>query len=246
MTHFPPESTDAAAILDWAIGAYGARFAIVTSFQSEGMVLIDMASRLGRPFRVITLDTGRLPAETFQMIETVREHYGVQVEVISPDAREVEQMVLRHGPNLFYRDVAYRRLCCHFRKVRPLERVLAGLEAYATGLRREQSETRAAVLKLDTASRPVKLNPLADWTRAEVDAYTRAHQTPRHPLYQQGYGSIGCAPCTRPLMPGEEERAGRWWWEQDAAKECGLHFTPEGKTARTLDILVGEILSAHA
>lgn len=222
---------------------YGGRFAISTSFQAEGMVLVDMAAQISTQVRVLTLDTGRLPAETYQMMETVRTRYGIQVEVVYPDAAELESMVTRHGPDLFYRDVALRRLCCHLRKVRPLERKLKEFDAYAVGLRREQAESRAGVRKIDDSSKPVKLSPLADWTKQQVDEYVSRHDVPMHPLYAKGYASIGCAPCTRAIEPGEPERAGRWWWEQDAAKECGLHFTPEGKAQRTVDLLIEEVLA---
>src|SRR5262249_30495159 len=160
-----------------------------------------------------------LPAETYQMMETVRERYGIAVEVVCPDGGEVEAMVALHGPNLFYRDTALRTLCCNIRKVRPLERKLRELKAWAGGLRRSQSESRAEVRKVELDAAPVKISPLADWTAGQVEEYTRDHDVPRHPLYGRGYTSIGCDPCTRAVEPGESERAGRWWWEQNAAKE---------------------------
>ncbi len=239
----PSQSAPAADLVAWALDTFGDRFAVVTSFQAEGMALVDMAVKAAPSPRVVTVDTGRLPAETYGMIETVRARYGVAVEVASPDAADLESMVRQHGPNLFEREVALRRLCCHFRKVRPLERKLKEFEAWASGLRREQGETRASTPKVDDSATPLKLNPLADWTRAQVEEYLRANNVPRHPLYDRGFTSIGCAPCTRAVEAGEDERAGRWWWEQDAAKECGIHFTPEGKAARTLDILIEEVIA---
>ena len=191
-----------------------------------------MAARVSPAVRVITLDTGRLPEETHQMIEQVRERYGVAVEVVLPDPGEVAAMVSQHGPNLFYREVALRRLCCEVRKVRPLERKLAEFQAWAVGLRREQSETRREVSKIEQINGRLKLSPLADWTREQVDDYIREHRVPVHPLYEKGYTSIGCAPCTRATLAGEDERAGRWWWEQDAAKECGIHFDASGRGIR--------------
>lgn len=220
---------------------YGDKFAISTSFQSEGMVLVDMAARINPAVRVMTLDTGRLPGETYQMMETVRDRYGIAVEVVVPEAAEIEAMVALHGPNLFYRQGVLRNLCCHFRKVRPLDRKMVGLEAWAAGLRRSQNETRAAIPKVDSTVQPVKLSPLADWSAAQVEEYTSQHHVPRHPLYAQGYASIGCAPCTRPIQPGEAERAGRWWWETEQDKECGIHFSPDGRATRQLDVLIADI-----
>jgi thioredoxin-dependent adenylylsulfate APS reductase len=241
------ESASALEVLEWAIGRFGRRLAIATSFQAGGMVILDMASRISSGIRVFTLDTGRLPAETYRMIDTVRERYGIQVEIVQPDAAEVESMVSRHGQDLFYREVPLRMLCCHIRKVRPLERKLAELDAWVTGLRREQSESRAEVDKVQTVGGRVKISPLADWSRAQVEEYIRLHDVPMHPLYAAGYTSIGCAPCTRAVTPGERERAGRWWWELEAQEECGIHFTADGKAERTVDVLVSEILSAtHA
>jgi phosphoadenosine phosphosulfate reductase len=239
LSYFPQTAQD---LVQWAVTKYADRFAVLTSFQIEGMVIVDMAVRISPQVRVLTLDTGRLPAETYQMIETVRERYGISVEMVSPDAGELESMVTRHGPDLFYREVPLRMLCCHIRKVRPLERKLAEFDAYAVGLRREQSESRADILRVDESSKPVKLSPLADWTREQVAGYVREHNVPLHPLYAQGYTSIGCAPCTRAVAAGEDERAGRWWWEQEADKECGLHFSPSGKAQRTVDVLIAEVL----
>ncbi len=233
-------------MLRWASETYADRFAISTSFQAEGMVLIDMAARLSGRLRVITLDTGRLPAETYEMMETVRARYGATVEVVMPEAREVERMVARHGVNLFYNDSSLRSLCCEIRKVRPLDRKLREFDAWAVGLRREQSESRADTLKIDLDQKPVKLSPLADWTRQQVDDYILRYDVPRHPLYAQGYTSIGCAPCTRAVAPGEPERAGRWWWEQDRAKECGIHFSPDGPPRREIDVLIEQVLRNDA
>ena len=218
-------------MLEWAIDRFGRRLAISTSFQAGGMVIVDMASRISADVRVFTLDTGRLPAETYQMIDTVRERYGIPVEIVLPDAAEVESMVSRHGLDLFYREVPLRMLCCHMRKVRPLERKLAELDAWVTGLRREQSESRAKWTKSNpwmAASRSTRwpIGPASKWTN------TFAHDVPMHPLYAAGYTSIGCAPCTRAVTPGERERAGRWWWELDAQEECGIHFTADGKAER--------------
>ena len=228
------EGLPADRLLAWAIERFGRRFAVVTSFQAEGMVVLDLARRADPGVRVLTLDTGRLPEETYQVIEAVRAGMGLEVEVVSPDPAEVAAMVAGHGPNLFHKDPALRRLCCHVRKVTPLDRALAGVEAWATGLRRDGGSARAGTPKagVDDAHRGiVKLNPLADWTRDQVWAYVRSHRLPVNPLYEQGYTSIGCAPCTRPTRPGEDERAGRWWWEADQDRECGLHTRLGGAPA---------------
>ena len=213
-------------VLAWALERWHPRIAICTSFQAEGMALFDMAWRLNPAVRLFTVDTGRLPQETHDMIERVRDRYGVEVEVRFPDAAKVEAMVNRHGPNLFRRAVEARLLCCHVRKVEPLVDVLAELDAWVTGLRRDQWASRANIRKIEIDHDHgglAKLSPLADWTVEEVQDYNRAHGVPVHPLYERGFTSIGCAPCTRATAPGEDARAGRWWWEKNAPKECGIH-----------------------
>ena len=219
------EPLPAEQVLAWALDTFGSRLAIVTAFQAEGTVILDLARRLDPGVRVVTIDTGRLPQETHDFIDQVRARLGLDVEVVAPDAAAVEAMVLRHGPNLFKRDVALRRLCCHARKVEPLARALHDADAWVSGLRRDQGPTRAGTAKVewDATHQAVKLNPLADWTREQVWAHVDAHHLPVHPLYAEGYTSIGCAPCTRPVRPGEDERAGRWWWEGGGERECGLH-----------------------
>jgi adenylyl-sulfate kinase len=230
--HIGFEAASASEVLSWAIDTFGDSFAIATSFQKEGMVIVDLASRISSAVRVFTLDTGRLPDETYQMMETVRQRYGITVEVVFPDHEEVERLVTVHGPNLFYQSVPGRERCCEVRKVRPLARKLETLKAWAAGLRREQSETRAAVGKVERQDGRIKVNPLADWTSRQVEEYIARHKVPVHALYSRGYTSIGCAPCTRAVEPGESERAGRWWWEEEAKKECGIHFTADGRVRR--------------
>ena len=167
------------------------------------------------------------------MIEEVRTRYGVMVEPVFPDRQEVEDMVAQRGPNLFYSSPEARHLCCDIRKSRPLGRKLGEVRAWATGLRREQSSTRSQVPKVEEVEGRMKLSPLADWTAAEVEEYTGQHRLLVHPLYARGFASIGCAPCTRPIQPGEDPRAGRWWWEQ-GSKECGIHFAEDGSVRRNL------------
>jgi phosphoadenylyl-sulfate reductase (thioredoxin) len=232
-------------VLGWGIAEYGRRFAVVTSFQREGMVIVDMAVRLAGPdVRVATLDTGRLPAETLAMIGQVEARYGIRVERVRPDAGEVERMVGRYGEDLFRDEVVYRKLCCQVRKVRPMDRLLAGVDAYAVGLRRGQAESREGVEQKAQVDGKWKLSPLAHWSAEDVEEYTRRNDVPVHPLYAQGYTSIGCAPCTRAVHSSEGERAGRWWWEVAGDKECGLHFSPAGKLVRELDVLLEELVNA--
>ena len=232
------ETRPADELLAWALGEFGDRFAIVTSFQIEGMVVVDLARRLDPAVRVITLDTGRLPEETYEVIETVGARFGVRVELVTPDPAAVAAMTAEHGPNLFRRDQALRRLCCQVRKVNPLGRPLAGLDTWSTGLRCDSGPARAGTAKVEpdhAHGAIVKLNSLADWTREQVWAYAQASQVPIHPLYEQGYASIGCAPCTRAVLPGEDERGGRWWWEAGPDKKCGLHHaSPSARFDRAL------------
>jgi phosphoadenylyl-sulfate reductase (thioredoxin) len=221
------ENVAASDLLRWAIETYEERFAIATGFQKGGMVLLDLAWRTRLPFRAFTLDTGRLPEETTSMLETVRRRYGINVEVVTPDPAEVSAMVRGHGLDLFYGSPEMRQMCCNVRKVRPFERKLQEFDAWATGLRRGRGRTRAAVPKVSENAGRLKLAPVADWSPQQVDAYLSEFDVPVHPLYAQGYTSIGCAPCTRAILEGEDERAGRWWWEVDSKKECGIHFAPE-------------------
>ena len=201
------------------------RIALASSFSVEDQVVTDMLQRVAPPVAVFTLDTGRLPQETYDVIEATRQRYGIEIEMLSPDAAEIEDMVRRHGPNLFYQTPELRRLCCQVRKVHPLRRRLAQLDAWICGLRREQATTRGEVRRVewDEGNSLVKINPLADWTTDQVWDYVRTHAVPYNRLHDRGYPSIGCAPCTRAVAPGESLRAGRWWWESPEHKECGLH-----------------------
>lgn len=236
------ESLSAQDLLRWAIERFGSRLAITTSFQMDGMVVLDMAARISPDIRVVTLDTGRLPQETYDIMERVRERYRVPIEIVFPDPAEVERMVALHGPNLMYGSVPARNLCCQIRKVRPLERKMQEFDAWVVGLRRSQSASRENVPKVEDVNGKLKISPLADWTREQVMAYLSEHDVPRHALYDRGYTSIGCAPCTRATAPGEPERAGRWWWEQNGSSECGLHFTAEGRVERTLDVMLRDVV----
>lgn len=221
------EPMSAEEVLRCALERFGRGAALSSSFGAEDMVLIDMLMEIDPRARIFTLDTGRLPQETYNAIDATRRKYGAAIEVFFPQADAVEAMVADHGMNLFYQSVEHRQLCCGVRKTEPLRRALADLDAWITGLRREQSVTRTAVHKIqwDDANGLVKVNPLADWTREDVWKYIRDHNVPYNALHDRGYPSIGCAPCTRAVQPGEHERAGRWWWEHPETKECGLHVT---------------------
>ena len=202
--------------------------ALASSFGAEDMVLIDLIARHAVPIGVFTLDTGRLPGETYVLIEQTREQYSLSIDVFYPERAPLESYVRDNGINAFYHGVELRQACCAMRKTEPLRRALAGKGAWITGLRRSQSSTRAtvAVEEFDSVHSLPKFNPLADWSDGEVWSYIRAHGVPYNRLHDRGYPSIGCAPCTRAIEPGEDIRAGRWWWEHAEHKECGLHRRP--------------------
>jgi phosphoadenosine phosphosulfate reductase len=209
------------------LGDIAAQFspvALASSLSAEDMVLTDAIARAGLPIEVFVLDTGRLHADTLNLVATVRRHYGIQVSLYAPDPDAVAQYVSRHGRDAFYGDLELRQRCCEIRKVQPLKRALAGKRAWITGQRKD-ANTRAGltVREYDAIHRLEKFNPLADWSEAEVWEYIRDNRVPYNQLYDQGYRSIGCAPCTRPILPHEDIRAGRWWWESADKKECGLH-----------------------
>lgn len=198
--------------------------AFACSFGAEDMVLLDAIATSAKKIQVFTLDTGRLPEETQTLLETVRDKYPIEIRTYFPDANDVETWVAQNGPNAFYKSVAQRQQCCHIRKVKPLQRALAGKKSWITGLRRDQSQARQTLQleSWDDANGLLKINPLLDWTVDDVWAYIKMHDVPYNALHDRGYPSIGCAPCTRAVKPGEDIRAGRWWWEA-SAKECGLH-----------------------
>lgn len=203
--------------------------ALASSFGAEDMVLLDLIARDGLAIDIFTLDTGRLPPETHALIAEVRRRYGIEIEVFAPWPDSVEAYVAEHGIDGFYDGVEQRVACCHVRKVEPLRRALASRRGWITGLRREQAESRVNVTEAehDPVQRKWKFNPLVDWTHDDVWSYLRENRVPYNTLHDRGYPSIGCEPCTRAVKPGEHPRAGRWWWEQEAAKkECGLHAIP--------------------
>jgi len=210
------------------IAARHQNVALASSLSAEDMVITDVIARLGLPIAIFTLDTGRLHAETIALIDEAEARYGIDIERYRPSADAVAGYVDAHGLNGFYESVAARQACCAVRKVAPLNRALAGRDAWITGQRREQSATRAALSEAehDAARGMAKYNPLADWTWGDVIAYAARFGIPMSVLYARGYVSIGCEPCTKAIRPGEDPRAGRWWWETEDSKECGLHTKP--------------------
>ena len=227
------EGAEPEALLRFAAERFGERCKLGFS-GAEEVVLIDMASRLGLPLRAFVLDTGRLHDETHAFLDEVRRRYGIEIEVYLPDAAALDALVRSRGMNGFYRDG--HRECCAVRKVAPLARALAGCDAWITGRRRDQSPATRANLPVAARERHpaaadatlLTLSPLAAWSRERVFDYARRHDVPLNTLHERGYASIGCAPCTRPVVPGEPVRSGRWWWEAEGERESGLHVAGDG------------------
>ena len=209
-----------------------------SSLAAEDMVLTDLILRAKLPIGIFTLETGRLHAETLGVLERIKDIYGVEVMLYRPEKLAISAYVHKHGLNAFYDSVALRKECCRIRKIEPLNLALAGHLAWITGQRRAQSATRTAldVQEYDAARNMTKFNPLADWSEDEVWHYIRGNNVPYNPLHDRGYPSIGCEPCTRAIQPGEDVRAGRWWWENPETKECGLHVVGE-KPVRKLHVV---------
>ena len=220
------KNSSAADVLRWGLARFGRQLAIASSFSIEDNVVIDIAHKIDPGVRVFALDTGRLPEDTYQTADRVRDKYNVEIEWLFPDRIKVEQLLRKKGLYSFMESLDNRHECCGIRKVEPLGRILGTLDGWVTGLRRDQSVTRAetSALEWDQGHGGIaKLNPIIGWTDAELWAYADAQRVPVHPLHKKGYPSIGCAPCTRAVAAGEHPRAGRWWWENPESKECGLH-----------------------
>lgn len=202
-----------------------APIAFANSLGAEDMVLTDIIDRHHIDIEMFSLDTGRLPQETYDLMQTVRERYKTTLRIYFPNVKQVEAYVAEHGVNGFYQSVDLRKNCCYIRKVEPLRRALQGKRGWVTGIRREQASTRAnlSVSAYDMDNRMQKINPLLEWTHAEVWEYLKRYEVPYNKLHDKFYPSIGCAPCTRAITPGEDIRSGRWWWETPETKECGLH-----------------------
>ncbi len=214
----------AVAMLQSAASEHAGRIVLASSLGAEDMVLTDLIARHHLPIAIGTLETGKLHAQTHALVPRTEQHYGVQIELHRPVQESVVHFVRNHGDDAMYRSVELRRACCALRKLEPLQRMLAGRTAWITGLRREQSGARGAVpfSEIDEQGR-TKLNPLADWSWNDVWHHTATHHVPYNPLHDEFMPSIGCEPCTRAIAVGEDFRSGRWWWEKDDAKECGLH-----------------------
>jgi phosphoadenosine phosphosulfate reductase len=209
---------------------YPGAIAFSTSFGAEDQVITHFLSRSEIPVKIFTLDTGRLFPETYSTWESTLERYGIRIDPYYPDQDALQDWVSLNGPNAFYASVENRKSCCGIRKVEPLRRALRGARIWITGIRAAQSPERKGmpILEWDDAHQLVKYHPLLDWSEEQVWAYIRQHNVPYNPLHDRGFVSIGCAPCTRAIKPGEDFRAGRWWWEDDSKKECGLHVKATG------------------
>ena len=221
-------SSDLAYRVQIIARAVPGRLAFSTSLGLEDQALLDAIARSGVGVDVFTLDTGRHFPETFDVLESSERRYGIKIRVVAPDAAEAEALIARDGVFGFKTSVEARKACCHVRKVLPLKRALDGAEAWLTGLRRGQSHGRGEVpfVAMDAEFGLVKANPLADWSLDQLETYVRAQDVPVSALHARGFPSIGCQPCTRAIRPGEDIRAGRWWWENEDGKECGLHNRP--------------------
>ncbi|MDX8380493.1 MAG: phosphoadenylyl-sulfate reductase [Ghiorsea sp.] len=216
------------SVLKQAAIDYKDKVVFACSFGAEDVVLVDLIAQHNINIRVLSLDTGRLPQQTYDVMDECRKKYGVSIDIYFPAAKDVEQMIQKDGVNLFYDSIEKRKSCCQVRKILPLKRALAGEEAWVTGVRKDQADSRADMQAIedDHAFGLKKFNPLLDWTEKDVWDYIKAQEVPYNALHDQFYPSIGCLPCTRAISVGEDPRSGRWWWEnEDTLAECGLHVT---------------------
>lgn len=220
-------------LIGYILRRFGDKAALASSFSTEDQVVTDMMWRVSTDVKIFTLDTGRLPEQTYEVIERTGKKYGIKISIMFPDSGQVEQMVKEKGPNLFYDSIENRKLCCRIRKIEPLKRALSNLDAWLCGLRAEQSVTRAQLktVECDDTFNLIKVCPLADWTTQQVWEYIKENDVPYNRLHDEGYPSIGCTPCTRAVKDGEDIRAGRWWWEEPEHKECGLHLKADDSNA---------------
>jgi phosphoadenosine phosphosulfate reductase len=219
------EGRSAQGILSFFINEFDGTLAFGTSLGAEDQVITDMIAKIDKSTKIFTLDTGRVFPETYQTLQQTIEKYGLNIDVYFPNSEKVERMVNERGINLFYSSVENRKMCCQVRKIEPLHRAMTGVNAWVTGIRREQSVTRILtdIVEYDAATQKLKVNPLVDWTEEDVWNYIKDHEVPYNKLHDHGFPSIGCQPCTRAISAGEDVRAGRWWWEAPEQKECGLH-----------------------
>lgn len=211
-------------VMTWAENTFSGKVAFASSLGLEDQVMTHMIGESELDIPVFTLDTGRLFPETYDLIAATEKRYGLKIRIYFPEWEAVENMVRVHGVNLFFESVHLRKTCCRIRKVEPLRRALRGSDAWLTGLRRGTTRTTIPVVEWDAINGLVKINPLAEWSDARIRSFIDDNHIPYNPLHDQGFPSIGCASCTRAVEPGEDVRAGRWWWEHSADKECGLHW----------------------
>jgi phosphoadenosine phosphosulfate reductase len=219
------KDADAKSVISFALNHFGDKISFASSMGAEDQLITSMIAGINKSAKIFTLDTGRLFQETYDLIQKTNSRYKINIKAFFPDNKQVEEMVDQHGINLFYDSVENRKRCCHIRKIVPLGRALKNQEAWFTGLRKEQTASRSEdqLFEWDQANKLIKINPLINWTEKEIWAYIHKNNIPYNPLHDKGFNSIGCLPCTRALLPGEETRAGRWWWENQGHKECGLH-----------------------
>lgn len=223
------EKTDPLEVISWFIKEYKGKIALSSSLGAEDQVLTQMVCAVDNTTRIFTLDTGRLFPETYDLIDATNKTYGIKLEVFFPESKSVENMVNTKGINLFYDSMDARKECCHVRKLEPLKRAFQNLDVWICGLRKDQSITRfgSQLIEWDNGNGLIKLNPLINWNEKKVWEYIKQHNIPYNKLHDSGFPSIGCQPCTRAVNPGEDIRAGRWWWEEPEHKECGLHNRPK-------------------
>jgi len=215
-------------IIKLAFDDFNGKVNFASSLGEEDQVITDMISKVVPDMEVFTLDTGRLFPESHELMEKIQKRYSMPFKIYYPDTKIVEEMVEQKGINLFYESVENRKTCCGVRKVEPLQRALKNVDAWMTGLRRSQSVTRATaeVFEIDEANNKIKVNPIVAWSLDDVENYIKENNVDVNPLHEKGFVSIGCAPCTRAIKPGEDIRSGRWWWEEPEQKECGIHNNP--------------------
>lgn len=219
------QGKSAKEVISFVSEKFGNRIALASSLGAEDQVITDIIVKEKLPVTIFTLDTGRLFPETYDLLDRTCSKYEIKVKAYFPDHKLVEEMVNEKGINLFYKSVEYRKLCCNIRKIEPLKRAFSGLDAWICGLRKSQSVTRVdmQVVEWDEGNQLIKINPLIEWSEKETWEYIDKHNVPVNPLHKKNYPSIGCQPCTRATFPGEDIRAGRWWWENPDTRECGLH-----------------------
>jgi phosphoadenosine phosphosulfate reductase len=216
-------------ILRYFITEYPGKVVLGSSLGAEDQVLTHIMTAIDKQVKIFTLDTGRIFPETYNVLDETNKKYGIHIDVYFPNYTQVEEMVKARGINLFYESIENRKLCCHIRKVEPLKRALSGMKVWVTGLRKDQTVTRffTKTVEWDESYQLLKVNPLLNWTEKDVWAFIKEHEIPYNKLHDIGFPSIGCQPCTRAIKPGEDVRAGRWWWEMPEQKECGLHVKGE-------------------